>query len=87
VPYTVAVYASWGICSITQKKKSVVGCSIPNRPSVLGPKRDGPAGRHPFRRSLAGTLSAKSNTSCFSLPTSPQLPYEPARLNSCVPAS
>jgi hypothetical protein len=34
LPYTVAVYASWGICSITQKKKSVVGCSIPNRFSL-----------------------------------------------------
>src|SRR5262249_16969864 len=29
-----AVYASWGICSITQKKKSVAGCSIPNRFSL-----------------------------------------------------
>jgi hypothetical protein len=33
-PYTVAIHASWGICSITQKKKSVVGCSIPNRFSL-----------------------------------------------------
>ena len=32
--FTVAVYASWGICSITQKKKSVFGCSIPNRFSL-----------------------------------------------------
>ena len=31
---TVAGYASWGICSITQKKKSVTGCSIPNRLSL-----------------------------------------------------
>jgi hypothetical protein len=29
-----AVYASWGICSIAQKKKSVAGCSIPNRFSL-----------------------------------------------------
>ena len=29
-----AVYVSWGICSITQKKKSVIGCSIPNRFSL-----------------------------------------------------
>ena len=29
-----AVYVSWGICSITQKKKSVTGCSIPNRFSL-----------------------------------------------------
>ena len=34
VPDTVAAYASWGICSITQKKKSVTGCSIPNRFSL-----------------------------------------------------
>jgi hypothetical protein len=34
VPYTVAVYAPWGICSITQKKKSVFGGSIPNRFSL-----------------------------------------------------
>jgi hypothetical protein len=34
VPYTVAVYASWGICSITHQKKSVIGCSIPNRLSL-----------------------------------------------------
>jgi hypothetical protein len=34
VPYTVALYAFWGICSITQKKKSVAGCSIPNRFSL-----------------------------------------------------
>src|SRR5262249_26849835 len=27
----VAVYASWGTCSITHQKKSVIGCSIPNR--------------------------------------------------------
>ena len=29
-----AVYVSWGICSIIQKKKSVIGCSIPNRFSL-----------------------------------------------------
>ena len=34
VPYTVAVYASWGICSIIHQKKSVFGCSIPNRLSL-----------------------------------------------------
>jgi hypothetical protein len=33
-PITVAVYASWGICSITHQKKSVIGCSIPNRLSL-----------------------------------------------------
>src|SRR5262249_32676454 len=31
---SVAVYSYWGICSITQKKKSVAGCSIPNRFSL-----------------------------------------------------
>jgi len=34
VPDTVAVHVSWGICSITQKKKSVFGGSIPNRFSL-----------------------------------------------------
>ncbi len=29
-----AVYVSWGICSITHQKKSVMGCSIPNRLSL-----------------------------------------------------
>jgi hypothetical protein len=34
VLFLFAVYASWGICSITQKKKSVAGWSIPNRFSL-----------------------------------------------------
>ena len=34
VAYTVAVHASWGICSITHQKKSVICCSIPNRLSL-----------------------------------------------------
>src|ERR1700722_1305065 len=28
------LYASWGTCSITHQKKSVIGCSIPNRLSL-----------------------------------------------------
>jgi hypothetical protein len=34
VPYTVAVYASWGTWSIIHQKKSVIDCSIPNRLSL-----------------------------------------------------
>ena len=34
ISVSVAVHASWGICSITQKKKSVFGGSIPNRFSL-----------------------------------------------------
>ncbi len=31
---TVAVYECWAVCSVAHQKKSVIGCSMPNRLSL-----------------------------------------------------